>query len=618
MKGRVLIALALVCALAPAARAAADIADPYEVLDRYYEALGGLDRVKAEETLHFEATLSVAGLEGTVRYWGASPDRSRTDVDLVVFTQTTGDNGEVAWEVDSNGKLRMEQDPNALARREIGRRLALFEHLDRASDIFTVSLEGIEQVDGADCYVVRVVSMDDNVERVWYIDVSDFHMRKSIDTQPDMQQHILFSDYRDVDGVLHSFRQDIEVLPIGQKQVIVTTLLETNVDIDPALFEPPADDARDYVFTNGGNFVDVPFQFIERHIFLPVVVDGSESLWVLDSGASASVIDRGYAESLGLELSGEIKGQGAGNTVDVAFATLPPFSVQGIEFKEQQIAVIELAGLFKSTSDLEVRGILGYDFLSRFVTRVDYANEVLTFYEPSEFEYEGDGTVLDAPLSGNLFSVEATVDGIHGGHWMLDLGAGGMTFHAPYAREHDLASREGIYGVGFGAGGRIMHYQSEYETIEFGGHTMETPRISMAGYDERTEGAFAGHEKTGNLGNTLFRHFVLYLDYENQQVVVEKGDDFGTEFPCDRSGLQLWRPDEAVVVLYVSPGTPADEAGFEEDDVVLTIDDTDVERFGGLLELRAMFREEPGTEYLFEVERDGKRKELKLVLRDLF
>ncbi len=618
MKGRVLIALALVCALAPAARAAADIADPYEVLDRYYEALGGLDRVKAEETVHFEATLSVAGLEGTVRYWGASPDRSRTDVDLVVFTQTTGDNGEVAWEVGMNGKLRIEQDENALARREISKRLALFEHLDRASDIFTVSLEGIEQVEGADCHVIRVVSAVDNVERVWYIDVSDFHMRKSIDIQPDMQQHILLSDYRDVDGVLHSFRQDIEILPIGQKQVMVTTLLETNVDIDPALFEPPADDARDYVFTNAGNFVDVPFQFIERHIFLPVVVDGSESLWVLDSGASASVIDRGYAESLGLELSGEIKGQGAGNTVDVAFATLPPFSVQGIEFKEQQIAVIELAGLFKSTSDLEVRGILGYDFLSRFVTRVDYANEVLTFYEPSEFEYEGDGTVLDAPLSGNLFSVEATVDGIHGGHWMLDLGAGGMTFHAPYAREHDLASREGIYGVGFGAGGRIMHYQSEYETIEFGGHTMETPRISMAGYDERTEGAFAGHERTGNLGNTLFRHFVLYLDYENQQVVVEKGDDFGTEFPCDRSGLQLWRPDQAVVVLYVSPDTPADEAGFEEDDVVLTIDDTDVERLGGLLELRAMFREEPGTEYLFEVERDGKRKELKLVLRDLF
>ncbi len=617
MKVRILVALALVCALAPSARGAADITDPYEVLDRYYEVLGGLDRVRAEETIHFEATLSVAGLEGTVRYWGASPDRSRTDVDLVVFTQTTGDNGEVAWEVGMNGKLRIEQDENALARRDTEVRLQLFEHLDRASAIFTVTLEGTAQVGGADCYIISVTNSNEATELRWYIDTSDFIMRKAIKARPEIQEHTLFSDYRDVDGVLHSFRQDSEVLPIGQKQVMVTTLLETNVDIDPALFDPPADDARDYVFTNGGSSVDVPFQFIERHIFLPVVVDCRESLWVLDSGASASVIDRGYAESLGLELSGEIKGQGAGNTVDVAFATLPPFSISGIEFEEQQIAVIELAGLFKSTSDLEILGILGYDFLSRFVTRVDYANEVLTFHEPSEFEYEGEGAVLDAPLSDNLFSVEATVDGVHGGRWMLDLGAGGMMFHAPYAKEHDLASREGIYGVGFGAGGRIMHYQSKYETVEFGGHTVEKPHISMAGYDEEAGGAFAGHERIGNLGNTLFRHFVLYLDYENQQVIVEKGDDFGAEFPWDRSGLQLWRPDEAVVVLYVSPGTPADAAGFQEGDTVFSINDIDVDHFGGLLSLRAMLREEAGTEYLFDVERDGKRKELRLVLRDL-
>lgn len=618
MRRLILLALTLVCALAPMTRAAADITDPYEVLDRYYEALGGLDAVKAEETLHFEATFSVAGLEGTVHHWEASPDRSRTEVDLVVFTQTTGDNGEAAWEVDSNGKLRMEQEPNALARRDVSRRLALFEHLDRTSDIFTVSLEGTEQVEGEDCHVIRVVSATDNVERIWYIDVSDFHMRKSIDIRPDMQQDVLFSDYRDVDGVLHSFRQDIAVLPIGQKQTMVTTLLETNLDIDPALFEPPADGARDFVFTDGGDRADVPCQYIERHVFLPVTVKCDEALWILDSGASMSVIDSEYAESLGLTMSGEIMGQGAGNAVEVAFTTLPPFSVQGIEFEEQKIAAIELVSLFRRMSDLEAVGILGYDFLSRFVTRVDYANNMLTFYDPEVFEYDGDGTVLDAPLKENLFTVAATVDGVYEGRWMLDLGAGGMTFHAPYAKANGLTDRDGVSSVGFGAGGRLRHHFSWYETVEFGGHTVERPMISVAGSDEEMKGGFSGGELVGNLGNTLFRHFVLYLDYKNQQVVVEKGDDFETEFPWDRSGLQLWRPAEACEVLYASPGTPADDAGFQEDDIVLTINGIDVEHFGGLLELRAMFREERGTEYLFEVERDGKLKELRLVLRDLF
>ncbi|MFH1689526.1 MAG: aspartyl protease family protein [Candidatus Eisenbacteria bacterium] len=617
--GRILTAAALVCALVPVpvADAASDITDPYEVLSRHYEALGGLDALRAEESLHFEATFSVSGLEGTVRHWEARPDRSRTEVDLVVFSQTTGDNGTTAWEVDGNGKLRIEQDPGALARREVGRRLALFEHLDPASDAFTVTLSGTEQVDGADCYVVRVSSESDHVDRTWYIDVADFLLRKSVDVRPDMQQHAVHSDYREVNGVLHAFRQDIEMLPIGQRQTMVATLFETNVDIDPGLFDPPSDEARDFVFTDGGNRAEVPFQFMERHIFLPVTVDCREALWVLDSGASSSVIDREYAERLGLEMSGEVKGQGAGNTVDVAFTTLPPFSIDGIEFEEQQIAVIELVGLFRKISDLEVVGVLGYDFLSRFVTRVDYANSMLTFYDPEEFEYEGDGTVLDAPLKENLFTVAATVDGVHEGRWMLDLGAGGMTFHAPYAKEHDLASREGVFGVGFGAGGRLMHYLSEYETVEFAGYTLPRPRISMAGHDGELEGAFSGGELVGNLGSTLLRHFVLYLDYGKQKVVVEKGDDFGATFPWDASGLQLWRPDEVCEVLYVSPGTPADEAGFREGDTVLTINGIGVEHFGGLLAFRDMLRGEPGTEYVFVVDRYGQRNELTLVLRDL-
>ena len=260
---------------------------------------------------------------------------------------TMGDDGTTAWELDPNGKLRIEQDPGALARREAAKRLANYEHLDPASDAFAVSLDGVEEIDGVDCYVVRVASTDGSMENVWFLDASDFLMRKSIEIRPDDRQFTDYSDYREVDGVLHAFTHDMEIQPIMQQQRMVTTLLETNVDTDPALFAPPQEGARDFRFADGATSVEIPFQFLERHIFLPVTLEGEERLWVLDSGASSSVIDREFAQDLGLTMSGEVVGQGAGNTVDVAFSTLPPFNVGGIEFEEQQVAVIDFVDLFQ-------------------------------------------------------------------------------------------------------------------------------------------------------------------------------------------------------------------------------------------------------------------------------
>ena len=225
--------------------------------------------------------------------------------------------------------------------------------------------------------------------------------------------------------------------------------------------------------------------------------------------------------------------------------------------------------------------------------------------------------MLDAPLRGNIFAVAATVDGEYGGAWTLDLGAGGVSFHYPFAEKNGLLDRDGIEGIGFGAGGRIPWRLSEYETIEFGGHVVEDPRIGTP--TGEVIGAFGGVETTGNLGNRLFRHFVLYLDYERQRVIVEEGDDFGREFPTDGSGLQVWRSDgDEVEVLFVSPGTPADEAGFEDGDVIESVNGIGVEHLDGLVAIRALMREESGTKYVFGIRRDGEPKELKLKLRDLF
>jgi len=595
------------------------LSDPYRILERHFEAIGGLDKLKAEKTSRSEGTIVLVGtgLSGTVKAWAEVPDRQRQELDLSVLKQTSGDNGQTSWTVDVNGKVQIVKDKAALKRRELGRLMALYEYTDPSSVNFTLTFEGIEKVGEIDCYVIKIENAINDDILLQFIDKSSFYLQKSITKRPDDEQHTVYSDYREIGGIMRAFRQDIETLPIDQKATIEITSYEVDIEIDPSLFDPPVKDAADFRFTGGGNAVSVPFQFIEDHIFMQVNVSGKERLWLLDSGAGISVIDSAYAVELGLELEGNLTGVGAGNKVQISFVILPPFSVGGIQFNEQSVGSAGfVSSLVRRHMGMDVVGILGYDFLSRFVTRIDYAGEMLTFYNADSFAYDDDGVVLDAPIKEKCHSVPMAVEGKYNGVWSLDLGASGCSFHYPFAEENGLLKMDGIRRLGFGAGGSGEHLVHRFQNLEFAGFEIKNPRISVT--LGKGVGAFSRKEVIGNLGSSLFRHFVLYLDYERQQVIVEKGADFDRQFPEDRSGLQLVQSETGEPeVVYVAPHTPADKAGFQIGDVIASVNDINSEYLAGLIGLRKILREEAGTRYTFRVLREGREKELKLKLKDL-
>ncbi len=614
----VVLALLLFCLFTNFGQA--DISDPYEILQKHYEAVGGIERIKAQETKHFQGTIEIegTGFGGTFEEWSQRPIKSRQDVDLTVFKLTEGDNGEFSWRVDQNGRLQIKRDEKSLKERQIKTLLAEFDHLNRESPNFDLAFAGIDKVGQTDCYVVEMTNSINKDVATSYYDKSDFRLLKTVLKKSDGEMHTLFSDYREVDGVLVAFREETTEYPTKMKQIMQITNLETNVPIDPSVFEPPAEQATDFSFASGYSAENIPFRFIEDHIFFEVMIRGEKSLWALDSGAGVTVLESGFAEKLGLELLGTLKGKGAGSVVEASFTNLPAFSLPGIEFGEQKVAVIELGWLFSEWMDLEVAGLLGFDFASRFVTKIDYANELISFYHPDHFEYKGPGVVLNAPVSqSNSFHLPVTIDGIYGGLWNLDTGAGGMWFHYPFAEKHGFIDRPGVYGMSAGAGGSGRHLNVQFKTMEFAGWTIEDPIISIP--LGKGEGAFANEALTGNIGNSLLRHFVIYLDYAHEKVIVEKGEEFGKAFPRNNSGLQIKkRQDGDLEVMFVPEGTPAFKAGFQAGDIIRSINGIDAKYLGGLLSVKEMLREEPGTKYEIEVIREGKSKKMKLVLKDLF
>jgi len=598
------------------ASALQEISDPYEILNRYLQASGELERLLVERTSYSEGSLSVGGMEGSLKAWIRKPGQSRIEITLGPLNIIQGDNGEHAWVLDQNGKLQVITNPDdaIVKRRQIKRLKEEYAFAKPGSDTFTVSLEGIEKVEGRDCYVIKIVNKINVDTYTYYINTATFILEKATFIEDVESRDVFYADYRNIEGLLIPFWTKEISHQTGQTQEIRITHYVSNPEVDLTLFEPPQHTTKDYQFVNGDRAENIPFEFIDNHLYIPVTISGKERLFILDTGASMTVLNQEFAEELGLQLEGELKALDAGGSVTISFTTLPPYNVRGIQFQDQKVAVIDMSELIRRLG-LDVVGILGFDFLSRFVTKIDFAHELISFYEPKTFQYIGDGHVLAMHINNSLFTVQATLDRTHNGNWLFDLGAGTTSLDGRYALREGYTKKDGVLRMGHGAGNEYQLKVVKCDSIQFAGLTVYEPEINFA-YGG-TDTTFTA-DQIGGLGNSLFRNFILYCDYAGERLIVEKGDKFNHPWPLDNSGLQIaWSNNHEVEVLFVSPNTPAEKSGFVKGDLLRSINGIKVGSLNGVTAIRELLRAEPGTTYEFMVNRAGENKKLKLKLAQI-
>ncbi len=595
--------------------AAESLTDPRVILLKHYEVIGGLEKLKKIKSGYIEGQITFDGLVGTFRQWEEIPLQYRLEEDYGVIKQIFGDDGRQSWTVDPNGKVQIQRDDDTLKRRKVKALLEVYDQINHDSKNFILTYEGEKKAGEVDCHVVKMANIINEDRTFFFFNKDNYYIAKAILKQPDVEIHTLFSDYREIDGIIHPFHEETEILPREKKETLQLIEYDFNVKIDKALFAVPDKDVEDFVFLNGENSENVPFTFIENSIYIPVTINSETRLWLFDNGASMSIIDADYASGLGLKPEGEIKGFGIASVFDFSFVTLPSYQVQGIQFNPQK--VFSYKGLSNRFYDSDIVGVLGHDFVSRFVTKIDYAARTLSFYHPAKFKYTGEGRIIDAPLRNKIFNVPAVVDGKHTGKWALDLGAFDVSFHYPYAEDNNLLNLKGVDRLSADLGGQHRERTVQFKSVEVGGFTVLYPLINIP--LDKGKGSNVSREIIGNIGNSLLRHFTVYLDYKRQQVIIEKGKDFDRRFPEDKSGMLIGKTgDGHPEVVFVAPGTPGDKAGFLAGDIIRSINGTDAVSFGGTIGVRNLFLEEAGKEYHIEVMRAGSKQELKLILYDLY
>ncbi|MCX6835341.1 MAG: aspartyl protease family protein, partial [candidate division Zixibacteria bacterium] len=582
---RVAVGFMLALALAISATAQ-ELTDPYQILERHFQALGGLERLKAEKATYTEGTLALGPMQGTVKAWSQQPYRNRSEMTLGPLAMTQGDNGQFQWVLDQNGKVQKMTNPEETTarRRQVRQLMAEYAYADPASQVFKVSFEGVDSADGKKCYIVKITN-NINLDYYFYcIDTVTFMQDKAFFIEDVESRAVIYRDYREIGGLKVPFWTQDTQHQTGQILETKLTQYISNPTIESSQFEPPEEGVKDYEFVDGTCAENIPFKYIGGHLFIPVNTGGKERPWVLDTGASMTVLNRAFAEELGLELEGSMKGREAGGVAEATFTKLPPFRIANIQFQGQTVAVIDMSDLIRLLG-VEIVGVLGYDFLARYVTKVDFADELVSFYAPEKFEYTGIGNTIDIHIQNSLFEVPAILDGVHSGTWLFDLGAGGTFLDGCYALREGYANRKGKLGMGHGATKVFQNKSVLCDSLQFAGFTVYKPEIDFSYGGSDT--VFTA-DQIGVLGNSIFRNFVIYVDYSGERLIVEKGGKFNQPWAEDHSGLQIaWTPDRTgVEVVYVSPDSPADKAGFAKGDLVRSINGINVKQFDGVLAVR--------------------------------
>lgn len=591
------------------------LVDPYTIFLRHYEVIGGLQRLKAVRSSHSRGEIRYDGLHGVFAAWEKRPMRSRLQEDYGVFRQVSGDDGHFAWFQDANNRVLIHKDEETVKRRLVQARLENFEHLQRDSPFFSLHYQGVVKVDTADCYLVRLENRINDDISWFYFNTSSFLLEKQVIKQPDVEFHTVYGDYRPVAGLVIAFHEDTRIEPRGKR--IVSTLQEyiPNIRLADELFAIPPQGPTEVSFPPGNKGVSMPFTYIENSIYLPVTINGETRLWILDSGASTSIIDGEYARQLGLVPQGEINGFGFGDTFKLAVVTLPPYQVGQLCFKAQKIFIYN--GLTAQSYEPTIAGLLGYDFLSRLVTRIDYAKGLISFFNPATFVYHGTGVVVDAPLKYNSFSLPVRLDNRYKGRWGLDLGADDSSLFYQFAQAKGYGDRGGVLTAARGLGGAYIEKKIRVAAIDLAGFVIANPLLSVP--LESGRGTHAVGSLLGNIGNSLLQHFTIILDYKRQQVILEKGGDFATTFPEDGSGLVLGlTAGDEPMVSYVAPDTPAAFAGLRAGDRLLQVNDVPVRRYGGIVPIKKLLRGRPGTVLHLQVQRGERIMNCILTLAELW
>ncbi len=613
--------LSLLLALRPAAASPAGSGEPalQALLAEVAEALGGRERLATVDGYSMVAEVRGMGMGGRAATWASFPDRHRDELQLGPLQMVLVLDGPQGWHRDHNG-LVVELNAFELRTARTAAYVDAFRPWLDPFDPEVVRLAEDIEVDGSPCPAVVVAPPDG--EPVWIVIDPVHHLPLQLrrDDASGLGADITqYGDYRDVDGVRIPFRVDSFHDQLPQNRTVYT--------VTEVILGDPGDETRyarpeerpDVILPPGQDAVTLPLEIVSGHLFVDSFVDGpggtAATRLLLDTGSTLTMLDRGLADALGLAAEGDLTGIAVGGTTAVSLVSVPGIDLGDARMLHQVVGTAPFAEDLAEQLGVEVGGLLGYDFFSRFVVALDFDARTCTLMRPGSWSPSGEGVVLPVEFVEQQPTVEATLDGELRGAWRVDTGADGLAVHAPQAAAWDLDQRHpgGRDLVASGLAGPTTLRLVRADSFQLGPYEIQDPLLLIS--TDRA-GVLSAGAIAGNVGTGILDRFVVTVDFPGSRLQLVPGKAFTREDRVRTVDFQIGWAGTELRVLAVQPGGEGELAGLREGQVVLRLDGKPAARWSADA-LIALWSGEGERSVIAVVREDGpppKRKRVRLTI----
>lgn len=545
------------------------------IVSRMAQALGGPEKLGQVENIYMHGKVEVAGLSGTVDDWQTAGGQHKQIVDLGdVYKQTTIFDGARGWVMDRNNQIS-DLAGLSLEKEILSSYLGSFSYLvpGRLPGKITAAGE-----DKARKYYLLRVKPQGGTETTFFVDKTTFLPFSLEALSKDGTTTTYLEDWREVNGVKMPFRfRQIEPNP-SNNALVQQESIQFNTSIAANSFTRPAPATPDFRFTNGQRSARMPLDRLGNGLFVQVRINNSQPLWFgIDTGASATIIDERRVRALGLKSAGNIGASTTGGDTQAKFTNGVNFTLPGVKLMNQSIVSIPFG---KEMADFRpgFAGILGYDFISRFVMEIDFLNKTLTLYDAKTYEYKGPGKRVPITVEGTPFvraEVKTSGHDPVSGQFEIDTGYdGAVTLYHPFVKAHpgldppaaaEQGTRQGLDTSAQSSTARV----ERFTVGDFSFSNVVTDFMAGEG------GAGGNRYVAGLIGNEIFSRFKIIFDYSRQEMILEPNAHLSDPFGANVSGLELelkTKPRRMIRVADVKEESAAAGAGIKTGDQLVSID----------------------------------------------